>query len=85
MQVTNVKKMKNHLKIYCKESSIHGLNYIVKNDAIIVEKVIWIAAVFVSLICCGILIFKIGAKYQEDAILTYTSDKAISVTDVREF
>jgi nitric oxide reductase large subunit len=74
--------MKNALKVYCEESSIHGFPYIVNRDLHIVEKVLWILALIASFICCGLLIYEIGVKFQEDAMVTYTSDTAISVTDV---
>jgi hypothetical protein len=75
--------MKNILKTYCEESSIHGFPYMVNRDLHVVEKLLWICALFVSFICCGLLIFEIGLKYKEDAMVTYTSDIAIAVTDVR--
>jgi hypothetical protein len=39
----------------------------------------------VSVVCCGFLIFEIGVKYQEDALVTFTSDSAVDVVDVRWF
>jgi hypothetical protein len=74
--------MKNAVKTYCEESSIHGFPYIVNRDLHIIEKVLWILALIASFICCGLLIYEIGVKFQEDAMVTYTSDTAIAVTDV---
>jgi hypothetical protein len=75
--------MKNYFRTYCKESSIHGLHFIVNPNLHIIEKLLWISMLTVSFICCGFLIFKIGMKFQEDTMVTYTSDTAIAVTDVR--
>jgi hypothetical protein len=72
----------NHIRVYFSESSIHGFRYIVSNDLRIVEKLLWAIALVISIVCCGFLIFKIGVKVQEDAMVTYTSDKAIPVTTV---
>ena len=77
--------MKNHIKTYFQESSIHGFPYIVNNKLHLVEKSLWVTALIVSFICCGLLIFEIGVKMQEDALVTYTSDAAIEVVDVSSF
>jgi hypothetical protein len=74
--------MTNALEIYCRESSIHGFPYIVNRQLHIVERVLWVAALIASFICCGLLIFEIAVKFEEDATVTYTSDTAIAVTDV---
>jgi hypothetical protein len=71
-----------HIKVYFQESTIHGFPWIVNRNLHIVEKVLWIISLLFSFVCCGLLIYEIGAKYQEDAIVTYTSDTAIDVTDV---
>jgi hypothetical protein len=72
----------DHIKVYFQESSIHGFPYIVNRDLHIVEKILWILFLVISFICCGLLIYKIGVKMEEDAMVTYTSDTAIAVTDV---
>jgi hypothetical protein len=71
-----------HVKVYFQESSIHGFPYIINRDLHIVEKILWILALVISFICCGFLIFQIFLKYQEDAMVTYTSDTAIDVHNV---
>jgi hypothetical protein len=71
-----------HIKVYFQESSIHGFSYIVNRDLHIIEKLLWIIALLISFVCCGLLIHKIGQKYQEDAMVTYTSDTAIEVNEV---
>ena len=77
--------MRNHIKVYFEESSIHGFPYIVNSELHLTEKILWVAALIVSFICCGLLIFEIGVKVQEDALVTYTSDAAIEVIDVSSF
>jgi hypothetical protein len=72
----------DHIKVYFQESSIHGFPYIVNRDLHVVEKILWIVSLVISFICCGFLIYEIGVKMQEDAMVTYTSDTAIAVTDV---
>jgi hypothetical protein len=72
----------NHIKVYFQESSIHGFPYIVNRDLHIVEKILWAVSLVISFICCGLLIYEIGVKMQEDAMVTYTSDTAIAVVDV---
>jgi hypothetical protein len=74
--------MKENIKIYFTESTIHGFPYIVHRNLHTPEKILWVVVVSISFICCGLLIFKIGLKYQEDAMVTYTSDTAFSVMDV---
>jgi hypothetical protein len=74
--------MRNNIRVYFHESSIHGFPYIVNRNLHIVEKMMWIIALLISFVCCGLLIFEIGVKYQEDAMVTYTSDTAIAVTEV---
>jgi hypothetical protein len=71
-----------HIKVYFQASSIHGFPYIVNRDLHIVEKLLWSIALLTSFVCCSLLIFKIGVKFQEDAMVTYTSDTAIPVTEV---
>jgi hypothetical protein len=71
-----------HVKVYFQESSVHGFPYIVNRDLHIIEKLLWVIALVISFVCCGILIFNIGVKYQEDVLVTFTSDTAIPVTDV---
>lgn len=77
-----VSKRMKHLKVYCRESSIHGLPYLVSNDIHWAEKVFWLLALITSGLCCGAMIAKIAVKVQEDAIVTYTSDTAINITKV---
>jgi hypothetical protein len=77
--------MKNHLKTYCKESSVHGLPHLVNRDHHLAEKILWIAALMISFVCCGFLMYEIGLKFNEDKIVTYTSDTGIPVTDVSSF
>jgi hypothetical protein len=72
----------NHVKVYFQESSIHGFPYIVNSNLHIIEKFLWIVALLISFISCGMLIFEIGMKVQEDTLVTYTSDTAIDVTNV---
>jgi nitric oxide reductase large subunit len=74
--------MKTNIKVYFKESSIHGFPYVVNRELHIVERVLWVVALLISFICCGFLIYEIGVKVQEDAMVTFTSDTAIAVTDV---
>jgi hypothetical protein len=74
--------MKNNIKVYFQESSIHGFPWIVNRDLHIVEKLLWVVSLVISFICCGLLIYKIGVKFEEDAMVTYTSDTAIEVVDV---
>jgi hypothetical protein len=73
--------MANLFKAYCEKSSIDGISYIAKRN-LRIEKLFWVAALVVSCICCGFMIYEIGEKLQEDAMVTYTSDTAIAVTDV---
>lgn len=76
--------MKTHIRTFFQESSIHGFRYIASNQIHFVEKLLWIVFLMISVTCCGLLIFKIGVKIQEDAMVTYTSDTAIPVIDVRQ-
>jgi hypothetical protein len=73
--------MANLFKAYCQKASIGGISYIASRN-ILIEKLFWITALVVSCICCGFMIYEIGEKFQEDAMVTYTSDTAIAVTDV---
>jgi hypothetical protein len=77
--------MRKHLKTYCEESSIHGLPYVVNRELHLPEKILWIAALMISFVCCGLLMYEIGLKFMEDKIVTYTSDAGIPVTDVSSF
>jgi hypothetical protein len=72
----------NHVSVYFQQSSIHGFPYIANRNLHMVEKVLWIISLLVSFICCGLLIFEIGMKMKEDAMVTYTSDTSIPVTKV---
>jgi hypothetical protein len=74
--------METNTESYFRESSIHGFRYMVKRKLHIIEKILWIVALLISFVCCGLLIFEIGVMYQEDSMVTYTSDTAIAVTDV---
>jgi hypothetical protein len=67
--------MTNPARVYCEESSIHGFPYIANQQLHPVERLLWIVALICSFICCGV-------KFKEDAMVTYTSDDAISVTNV---
>jgi hypothetical protein len=74
--------MTNLVQAYCEESSIHGFSYIVNQKIHAAERLLWILALICSFVCCGLLTHKIGLKFKEDAMVTYTSDDAISVTNV---
>jgi hypothetical protein len=74
-----------HVGVYFQESSIHGFTYIVNRDLHVTEKVLWAVVLVISFGCCGVLIYKIGVKMQEDAMVTYTSDTAIDIKDVSPF
>lgn len=75
--------MLHYIKVYFRESSIHGLSYLVNDDRNFAEKLFWALVLIISSICCGALILKIGVKVQEDATVTYASDTPISFSDVR--
>jgi hypothetical protein len=72
----------NHVRNYFQQSSIHGFPYISNRKLHVVEKILWIVSLLVSFICCGLLIYEIGKKLEEDAMVVYTSDTSISVTEV---
>lgn len=74
--------MKHHITTYFRESSIHGLLYLVDKNLHWVEKLFWTLMIIVSGICCGALIFKIGVKVQEDTTVTYASDSPIGIKKV---
>lgn len=74
--------MANHVRNYCRESSIHGFSYVVNRDLHLVEKILWVAALIVSFVCCGLMIYKIRVKVQEDAMVIYSSDTAVPVASV---
>jgi hypothetical protein len=74
--------MFRQIKVYCRESSIHGFPYLVNKDINWIEKIFWAFALIISLVCCVALIFNIGLKVQEDAIVTHTSDTAIEIKNV---
>jgi hypothetical protein len=74
-----------HVRVYFQESSIHGFPYIVKSDLNVIEKILWPVVLVFSFVCCGLLIYEIGVKVQEDAMVIYTSDTAIDITDVSSF
>jgi hypothetical protein len=76
--------MKSNIKVYFQESSIHGFPYVVNRELQIVERVLWAIVLLVSFIGCGFLIYEIGMKMKEDAMVTYTSDTAIAVVDVSD-
>jgi hypothetical protein len=76
--------MKTNIKVYFQESSIHGFPWIVNSDLHIAEKLLWTVSLVTSFICCGLLIFEIGLKFHEDAIVTFKSDNAIPVESVSE-
>lgn len=70
------------LKVYCRESSIHCIRYLVNKKIQPFEKIFWFLALLGSCFCCGILIQQITAKVQGDALVTYTSDIPVPVVDV---
>jgi hypothetical protein len=70
------------MKVYCEESTIHGISYVVKQERHLSERIFWVFALFLSFSCCGMLFYKIGVKFNEDAMVIYTSDSAVSVTNV---
>jgi hypothetical protein len=74
--------MWEYTKSYFQESSIHGFWYLSNERARASEKILWAISMVFSFICCGLLTFEIGLKYQEDALVTYKSDVAIPVIDV---
>jgi hypothetical protein len=74
--------MWNYTKSYFEDPSIHGFWYLSKKRTKKLEKILWVSALVVSFVCCGLLTFQIGLKYQEDALVTYTSDVAVPVIDV---
>jgi hypothetical protein len=74
--------MWDYTRSYFQESSIHGFWYLSKRRTRNSEKILWVSALVVSFVCCGLLTFYIGWKYQEDSLVTYTSDVAVPVIDV---
>jgi hypothetical protein len=62
--------MLRQIKVYCCESSIHGLPYLVNQENHWIEKIFWSLMLIISGFCCGALIFKIGVKVQDDAMVT---------------
>lgn len=72
----------HHLKVYCRESSVHGIPNLVDDSSHAAEKFFWLIALIVSFVCCGALIFEIALKVREDVSVTYTSDTAIDITEV---
>jgi hypothetical protein len=74
--------MTNPTRVFFEESSVHGFSYIANQKLHAAERLLWIVALICSFICCGLLTFKIGVKFKEDAMVTYTSDDSISVVNV---
>jgi hypothetical protein len=74
--------MLKHVNCYLQESSINGFWYLSAERTQKSEKLLWVLALVVSFVCCGFLIFEIGLKYQEDALVTYSMDSGIAVIDV---
>ncbi|KAG5668268.1 hypothetical protein PVAND_016215 [Polypedilum vanderplanki] len=74
--------LKVTIKKFFSESSVHGFQYLTKEKVHLIEKIFWFIAIIFSCICSGILIYQIGVKVQEDLTVTYTSDIAVSVTDI---
>jgi hypothetical protein len=71
-----------HIKVYFQASSVHGFLYIINGRLQTLEKALWGVALVISFACCGLLIFKIGVKYKEDALVLYTSDITVPIVDV---
>jgi hypothetical protein len=70
------------LKIFCSESSIHGIPYISNDDSHLIEKIFWSIFTIFSFICCLLLIGKILAIVKDDPTVIYSSDNAVPVTKV---
>lgn len=75
----------HHVKIYCKESSIHGIPQLADEKSHWSEKIFWFLIVIVSIICCGYLIAQIGEKLSEGSLITFISDTSVNCEDVRNF
>lgn len=75
----------DHVGVFCKESSIHGISQLCDKKSHLIEKLFWFLTVMVSIVCCGILIMKIGSKLSEESLITYISDTSISCKDVKGF
>jgi len=71
------------LKIFCSESSIHGIPYFSNDDIHLSEKIFWAIVTIISFICCLLLIGKILVIVEEDPTVIYSSDVSIPVTKVR--
>ncbi|KAG5667533.1 hypothetical protein PVAND_015512 [Polypedilum vanderplanki] len=74
--------LKFAIKKFFNESSVHGFQYLTKAKVHLVERVFWLLSIVISYVCSGILIYQIGVKVKEDLTVTYTSDIAVSVTEI---
>ena len=72
------------LKIFSSESSIHGIPYLSNDESHFIEKIFWAIFTIISVICCLLLIGKILVIVREDPTVIYSSDVAVSVTEVSE-
>ena len=71
------------LKIFCSESSIHGIPYLSNDESHFIEKIFWSMFTIVSVICCLLLIGKILAIIKDDPTVIYSSENAVPVTKVK--
>jgi Amiloride-sensitive sodium channel len=75
-------KPKNPIRVYCEESSIHGVPFLVSKGIHWIEKVFWLIAIVVSICCCSFLIYEIGVKVQEDLTVIYSSEYSTNITEI---
>jgi hypothetical protein len=75
--------MKKLLKLFCGETSIHGMSYLVDTRIQLLRfRAFWMFALVLS--CCGCvsLVWKVVEIIREDPIVTFTSDVTVHVRDV---
>ncbi|KAJ2952351.1 hypothetical protein O0L34_g4636 [Tuta absoluta] len=67
---------------YAKNTTLHGLGYIVEKGLHYVERVFWFVTFFLSLAMCFLLIRNVWAKWITSPVIVSFSEKFVSVGDV---
>lgn len=69
---------------YSERTTLHGIRYIGDEKRSLLERIWWLIAFIVSILCCGALIRNIVDKLDRTPVMVTFADKSISTLDVSD-
>jgi lipid-A-disaccharide synthase-like uncharacterized protein len=73
---------KSLITVYSTRSTIQGLSYIADSNRPKIERLFWTVVFFISVFCCGSLIYNIFKRFDESPVIVTFSEQETPISQV---